>query len=208
MKKKWRIFDCDGVLYDDTQTNQQFARIFEKYISEYLEIDPIYIKELTLKLKQKYLTEFSIIAYFREFDINFSDIISNTYLQLDLSMIAPDRRKKNVLEKLDGEKIIFTANPSAFTKYILNHMGLTDNFSKVIGMEETGFIPKNDIRAYSIVNELIKRLPNEDVYFCDDSIENLDIARKVGWKTIWYNPKYKGNSNHVIIQNFEELLEL
>lgn len=208
MKEKWRIFDCDNVLYDDRYINQQFARMFEGYISEYLEINPTKVKTLTEKLKQEYSTEFSIVAYARAFDMNFSDMVRNTYLRLDLSMIIPDQRKKNILKNLDGEKIVFTANPSAFAKYILDHIGLLENFSKVIGMEETGFIPKNDIRAYLMVEKLIQRSAEEEVYFCDDSAENLDIAKKIGWKTIWYNPKRKKNSNHVTIQDFEELLGL
>ena len=176
-------------------------------MSRVLGISAIRVQSLAANLKIKHATEFSAVAFVREFGLDFSRIVKDTYLRLDLSVIRPDPVTLEVLSNLKGEKIVFTANPAAFAQYTLEYLGFLTYFNRVIGMEEVEFVPKDDQRAYRIVQELIQSSAG-NIYFCDDTIRNLNAARRLGWTTIWYCPKGEHGSDHLIVRALSELLGL
>jgi len=194
-------------MYYDQLIEVQFAQLFEAYIAKRLNMPRDNVRRIKPELKKKHVTDFSAVAFSREFGINFSEIVQNTYLQLDLSGIKKDLRKAAILTELDGEKTVFTANPSAFATRILEHLGLLGCFSQIIGIENVGFISKRDVRSYQIVEKLTG-LSAEEIYFCDDSIENLNAAKERRWTTILYCPTNTKVSGHILIRSFEELLDL
>lgn len=204
------VFDNDGTLYDDSETHKNFMDIFCEYSSNLLRV-PIHEVSIRLvELKNKWNTEFSIIALMREFEVDYADVVSNTYLKVDLekcNVPKSDLMRKKVLNSILSEKIVLTNNPSIFARRILSHIGLANCFSDLIGMEETRFFGKPDMRAFQIVES---RHPNYDrIIFCDDSLKNLDAAHKMGWITIWYRPLNADNGEvggkHLVINSFNEI---
>ena len=206
------VFDNDGTLYSDFGAGKQFQIIFNRYISEELGIHESEIDERIDFLKAKYATDFSLVAIMQEFNVNFAEVVAETYLQIDLhSCGVPeiDEEKSDVLSRLPGKKIVFTNNPSEYADYVLIRMGLRTYFSDVIGMEEVGFVLKPQISAYQYIQDTYQGCSR--IIFCDDRKENLDTAKELGWETAlatYINPLHKNDQTHMQLDSFEKLLTL
>jgi HAD superfamily hydrolase (TIGR01509 family) len=206
------VFDNDGTLYDDLGAGEQFLKIFYGYFGELLNMSPDQVAGEVTRLKDKWNTEFSILALVKEHGSDFTDAVNNTYLKIDLEackITAPDPLRLRVINALHGEKVVLTNNPSAFAKKVLSYIGLAGCFSDLIGMEETQFRGKPDPRSYQTVED--RHPGSRRIIFCDDSLKNLEEARKRGWTTVWCKPasmEASANQGHIVISSFEELTAL
>jgi len=206
------VFDNDGTLYDDSATQERFMEIFCEYSSNLLGVP---IKETSvqlLKLKNKWNTEFSIIALMNEFGVDYSEVVNNTYLKVDLekcNVPKSDSMRKQALDDILAEKIVFTNNPSIFARRVLSRLGLDGCFSDFVGMEETCFFGKPDTRAFKAVES--RHQGYDRIFFCDDSLKNLEVAHQMGWITIWFNSKnmkMEAEHDHLVIGSFEEIIRI
>lgn len=206
-KENLWVFDNDGTLYNDFGAGKKFMEILLPYASNLLQI-PIDTTEVEIaRLKNKWATEFSILALAKEFKIDFSRMVKDTYLKLDLDQcgIYPDTETINTLSAIQAPKIVFTNNPSEFARYILDYMKMSHLFIDFIGMEETNFHSKPDPRSYRTVET--HHPGYERIFFCDDSLKNLEIAHRLGWKTFWIKPPQAtpDSDRHVIIESLLDL---
>jgi putative hydrolase of the HAD superfamily len=202
------VFDNDGTLYDHSIVEKKFMGLLYEYVSRLLGISTDEAVFEVKRLKEKWHTQFSIITLIREYKVDFSRIIESTYLKINFHEcgIIPDASKLGVLSSIGARKIVFTNNPSFLARRVLSLMGLADCFSDFIGMEETNFYSKPDPKAYKFVEA--RHRGYDRIIFCDDSLENLETARKLGWTTIWYKPQGAGvemESGHLVISLFEQL---
>lgn len=201
------VFDNDGTLYDDFGTQKIFMEIFSGYSSNLLGVPPQEVPAQLAKLKNKWNTEFSVIALMKEFGVDYSEMVNNTYLKIDLKKCnVPkfDPVRKRALDNILEKKIVFTNNPSAFARRVLLYAGLESCFSDFVGMEEANFFGKPDLRAFKIVEA---RHPEcSRIIFCDDSLKNLDAAHQMGWTTILYKPlsvDSEAGGKHLTISSFD-----
>ena len=205
------VFDNDGTLYDDTNTQSVFQEIFLKYCSQKLGVSEENSHIEILRLKSKWKTEFSVMALMYEFAISYHELVEQTYLKIDLSKCnipTPDAVRSNALRKIKCPKVVFTNNPSVFARKVLKHVVLLDHFIDVIGMEETKFHGKPNKASFEAVQV---RHPGFTRYvFCDDSVKNLDAATSFGWSTILFDPegKHRAQNAHISISSFDELERL
>lgn len=203
------VFDNDGTLYNDFGAGEKFMRILFQYVSRLFNIPVDQVPDEVARLKEKWHTEFSILALMKEHGIDFSEMVRNTYLKIELdecNIVAPDIARLSVLSSIDSRKVVFTNNPSAFARYVLSYVGLDDCFSDIIGMEETGFCEKPDLRAYRAVES--RQGGFNRIIFCDDSLKNLETARGLGWITVWCKPqnaRIETGQGHLVVSSFEEL---
>ena len=104
--------------------------------------------------------------------------------------------------------MVLTNNPRSYAKKVLERVGLRDYFSHIFGLAEMELLVKPNPRAFQVVRNNFPHA--EQDLFCDDSLENLRIARELGWKTIWFDPKGTGADaqGHVRIASFEEIRQL
>ena len=56
---------------------------------------------------------------------------------------------------------------------------------------------KPDIRSFNYVNHSIKNINDDTIYFFDDLIENLIVAKEVGWITIWISPNFINKPEYI-----------
>lgn len=207
------VFDNDGTLYDDSDTQEKFMDIFHEYSSSLLGVPIHEVSAQFAKLKNKWNTEFSIIALMKEFGVDYANVVNKTYLKVDLekcNIPKSDPVRKMALDDILTKKIVFTNNPSVFARRVLSYLGLADCFSDFVGMEETCFFGKPDMRAFQIVES---RHPNYDrIIFCDDSLKNLEMAHQMGWITVWYRPlkadNGETNGKHLVINSFNEIRDI
>lgn len=204
------VFDNDGVLYDCTAAEQEFSAIFIAYFSRLLACSSSEVERLRTHLRKKHQTESSVFAFAQEFDLDFDEIVANTYLKIDLERCGvphQDEERLRVLQAIPAPKVVLTNGPSVFARSVLDHIGLLGCFGEIIGIAETGFCYKPDTRAFASVE---RRLPGFDRYiYCDDSVMNLDAAQIFGWKTIWFCPQGAPSpSQHAVVRSFQEISSL
>lgn len=207
--KLW-VFDNDGTLYDDTITQEQFQSHFVTFIQPILGVGRGEIAEELSRLKNKWDTDFSILAIRSEFGIDYQEILNSTYLKIDFSVCSilnPDQEKIDVISSLDGEKIVLTNNPEEHAQRVLNYTGLLSLFSRIVGMRELGYKGKPHPDAYEKVELLY---PSSEIYFFDDSLKNLDAAQSRGWHTIWCRPlgTQQNSVKHRSIDSFSTLSQI
>ena len=179
------VFDNDGTLYDDFGAGKKFMKILFGHVSQLLGVSTEQAEKEVARLKEKWHTEFSILALMKEYGVSFSEMVENTYLRIKLDecgIAAPDNLRLAVLNSIDARKVVFTNNPSAFARRVLSYVGLETCFIDFVGMEETGLCEKPNPQAYKVVENRHKGYNR--IIFCDDSLKNLETARSMGWTTI------------------------
>jgi putative hydrolase of the HAD superfamily len=208
------VFDNDGTLYDDRVARARFMEILLRYSAELLNLPVDLASDEIVRLKAKWHTGHPVLALMRECGIEYSDAVDRIYTEIRLEecgIPTPDIRRFDVLSSIDARKVVFTNNPSRFAHRVLSYVGLSGCFADIIGIEESGFEGKPDPKAFRAVEA--RHDGFDRIIFCDDSLRNLEIARELGWVTIWYRPS-GGNiqegpgDGHVVISSFEELKTL
>lgn len=209
MSDLW-IFDNDGTLYSDENAYSQFRDLLLGYIPSMRGIDETGKEQLIAALKNKTAVTSTLFALHREKGLDFDETIAATCLQIDLDkcqLLSPDLERRQALESIPAEKVVFTNNASAYALRVLRYVGLDACFSQIIGVQETGGLSKPDHKAFRFVHELFPRYDRK--FFCDDKREFLDVAREFGWHTIWYQPlsdSQPDRSPHRVIRSFAELV--
>lgn len=69
---------------------------------------------------------------------------------IDFTVLTPDPELAGLISALPGRKIVHTNGDSAYATRVLEHRGLMV-FDAIHGVEEVGFYPKPDPRAYAAV---------------------------------------------------------
>ena len=112
-------------------------------------------------------------------------------------------KKKPLLSKLikslPGKKFIFTNGNKVHLDDVLKKMKLKSAFDNTANSDEFNLHMKPDIYSYLYVDNKFKLDKFKEVYFFEDSLENLKTAKKLGWKTILIDFKriYPKNISYV-----------
>lgn len=101
---------------------------------------------------------------------------------VDLSALTPDPALARGIGALPGLKIIHTNADAAYAGRVLAHRQLAV-FDAIHGIEETGFHPKPDPRAFAAVMEAHGIDPARAAMFEDDP-RNLEVPFALGMRTV------------------------
>jgi putative hydrolase of the HAD superfamily len=179
---KFWLFDLDNTLYSGkTKIFDQIDKKMSKYISEKLNVDIKKAKEI-----QK--------NYFYQYDTTLSGLIKNHKINADefldfvhdinIDFLKKDLNLAQELEKLDGEKIIFTNGSRKHAINITKKLGVHQYFDDIFDIVDSEFIPKPSMEPYKKLVEKHKIDPNLCV-FVEDIARNLKPAYEMGMKTVW-----------------------
>ena len=179
---KFWLFDLDNTLYSGkTKVFDQIDKKMSKFISEKLNVDIKKAKEI-----QK--------NYFYQYDTTLSGLIKNHKINADefldfvhdinIDFLKKDLNLAQELEKLDGEKIIFTNGSRKHAINITKKLGVHQYFDDIFDIVDSEFIPKPSVEPYKKLVEKHKIDPNLCV-FVEDIARNLKPAYEMGMKTVW-----------------------
>ena len=127
------------------------------------------------------------------FDLDDTLLMSNSYK--NYNNIIPNNHLNYILNKLPNKKFIYTNGTYNHGVYGLKHMGCSDEFKMIYARDTIPFM-KPDFRSFNYVNNSILydfNFTDKKIFF-DDLQSNLKTANKLGWETVWINPKLQ-NSN-------------
>ena len=201
------IFDLDNTLYpeDDNIFSQVKMRIV-KFISLELNLD---LKNADSERKRLYnLYGTSLRGLMTEYKIKPNKFLDYVH-DIDLTAIIKNLDLNVALQKLKGEKYIFTNGSFKHAENVLNQLGIKDNFKSIHSIETCNYIPKPSQEAYEMVIKREKILTDKSIMF-EDTSWNLKTAKKLGMTTVLVTSKnhlLENNKNDYIDYDITDLVE-
>lgn len=92
---------------------------------------------------------------------------------------------KNLLKELKEDIYIFTNGNTIHAVEVLTRLGLKELFpnERIISRDNIKYLKPHPIGYYKVIQDF-KISRTDEVYFFEDTIQNLLMAKKLGWKTI------------------------
>ena len=124
-----------------------------------------------------------MINWVFDLDLTLYEIHGNIFSYKNI--IKPDNLREN-LKKLIGRKVMFTNGNLEHSLTCINLLNLKYVFHKVLCRELTGYKPS--INSYIKAYHLTGMKQDEKTFFFEDTVVNLEMAKKFNWITVLINP--------------------
>ena len=103
---------------------------------------------------------------------------------IDVAVIAQDRRLAGLIGALPGRKLVFTNADTPYARRVLERLGLDASFEAIHDIHEMAYLPKPDPRAYRGLCDAFGIDPARAL-FVEDMARNLPPAKAIGMTTVW-----------------------
>mmetsp|Transcript_4903 Transcript_4903/g.12313 ORF Transcript_4903/g.12313 Transcript_4903/m.12313 type:complete len:133 (-) Transcript_4903:974-1372(-) len=81
-------------------------------------------------------------------------------------------------------KFVFTASVSHHAQRCLEALGIEDLIEGIIDVKDCQFETKHSVSSFHVAMEKAGVDDPEACVFLDDSVKNIEAARKVGWRSV------------------------
>lgn len=200
--------DLDGPLYDDWAAYLAYCKLTEQFLQERGTAVPDDMAAYQKDLRSKWNVASTGVALSLEFDMHIDLIAAALYLPIDLDECGVPRdntSKRAALENVDAEKIIITSSPGAFLAKAIQHLGLEDCFTTLIGCEK---MPKGKSNSATFTDLERQFSQHNRFILIDDSTGNTRAALQAGWEAYYYNPKNAAFTHEDCTSSGESLEEI
>lgn len=124
------------------------------------------------------------------FDLDDTLIIHKNNI-INYHMIKEDNQLTQLLEKCKDPCYIYTNGTGSHALTVLDKMNIKDKFDKIYSRDTIPYMKPDERSVNDIHNDISYRDPEvKFIFFFDDRLENLKMASKLGWVTIWIHPNY------------------
>ncbi|MCX6714909.1 MAG: HAD hydrolase-like protein [Candidatus Uhrbacteria bacterium] len=203
------VFDMDGTLYSNVELMwHETLKEMLKYFRDELHL-PV---DLSLaeqdRLRDKWNTRQTTVAYFNEFNLDFDKIVEATHLPILDMLMMEGRTGLHSIADLPGRKIVLTNSPEAFAHALLKKLGIHQYFDEVLGIRGDLQHAKPNPLSYARV------VTGQRTIMVEDWEENLRLPHINGWTTVWFPESDKPRPTtfpthvHHEIQSLAELANL
>jgi putative hydrolase of the HAD superfamily len=176
------IFDLDNTLYPaDCRLFEQVQRRMNEYICRLLSVTPEEAAEIRRRYFLDHGTTLSGLMAVNRIDPHeFLDFVHD----VDLACVPPDPALVAALRRLEGRKIVHTNGSVRHAERLLDHLGLSDQFSGIVDIVAADFDPKPALAGYRL---LLRRHAVEPAtaLMVEDMAKNLAPAAELGMTTAW-----------------------
>ena len=180
------IFDLDNTLHDATpHIFPHINRSMTAYLQEHLQLDEEAANALRMHYWRRYGATLS--GLMRHHGTDPEHFLWHTHQFPDLPhMVLRKPRLRHVLKALPGRKIVFSNAPQHYAHAVLKLLRVDDLFDDVIAVEHTRYRPKPDVFGFL---RLLKRhrAKADQCVMVEDSLGNLQAAKRLGMHTVWVN---------------------
>ncbi len=190
MKPVW-VFDLDNTLHNATpHIFPHINRSMTAYLQQHLQLDEAAANALRVHYWQRYGATLS--GLMRHHGTDPEHFLWHTHQFPELSrMVLREPLLRHVLKALPGRKVVFSNAPEHYAQAVLKLLRVEDLFDDVMAVEHTRFRPKPD--SYGFMRLLRRhRVRAAQCVMVEDSLENLQAAKRLGMRTVWVNA---GNRN-------------
>ncbi len=180
------IFDLDNTLHDAG------AHIFphiNKSMTAYLQAHLALSESDANVLRQHYWHKYgaTLTGLMRHHGTDPDHFLHHTHQFAELEkMVIRTPRLRHVLRILPGKKVVFSNAPQQYARAVLKLLKVADMFDDVIAVEHTRYRPKPDFAGFRHVMQRHHVRPAQCV-MVEDSLENLQAAKRLGMHTVWVN---------------------
>ncbi len=179
---KYWVFDLDNTLYPhEVNLFRQVDHNMGLYIQEKFDVS---YEEAKKQQKQYFMNHGTTLrGLMSEHNIDpygYLDFVHN----VDFSELNEDLELRKSINKLPGEKFIYTNASTSYARNVLNQLGLEGCFKDFFDIHDANFNPKPDIRSYHKMIEKFGIDPNHAIMF-EDIACNLNPASELGMRTVW-----------------------
>jgi len=180
------VFDLDNTLYPpELRLFDQIERLMTQYITREIGLDADAAHKLRRDYWRRYGT--TLAGLMVEHGIRPEPFLREVH-DLDLSVIPESPTLRAAILALPGKKYVYTNGSRAHGINVSAARGLGGVFDAIYGIEDAGFIPKPDRRAFESVFALADFDPALAVMFEDDP-RNLEVPRALGMQTVLVGPR-------------------
>jgi putative hydrolase of the HAD superfamily len=176
------VFDLDNTLYPATcDLFVQVDRRIQQYIMDMFGAGP----EEARKIQK---------SFFHEYGTTLSGLMRNhgvdptKYLHyvhdIDVSPVQPNPTLDRILERLPGQKLIYTNGSVAHAERVMERLGVARHFDGVFDIVAAGYVPKPEPKAFDAFVALYGVEPSRAV-MVEDIARNLAPAHALGMTTVW-----------------------
>ena len=95
---------------------------------------------------------------------------------------------QTALGRLNGRKAVFSNGPTFYVEALVEALGIGGSFEQLFGTDSFGLLYKPNPQAYLNVCTLLDTPPDACI-MVDDSAANLEAAKRLGMKTVWFGAK-------------------
>ena len=188
------VFDLDNTLYSaDSGIFQQVSELMGKFVSKHLNIDIKEAKKIQRKYYKKHGTTLRGMMDNHGVD---PDTFLNEVHQLDYSIVEPDQKLNEELDKLRGKKIIYTNANLQHVNQVLARLELTNMFDYIFDIKMADYIPKPELNPYKQFIDKFNINTSCAIMF-DDIAKNLVPAKDLGFTSVWINAGYENFSDDI-----------
>jgi putative hydrolase of the HAD superfamily len=103
---------------------------------------------------------------------------------IDLDVLAEDRRLAELIARLPGRKLIFTNGDEPYARRVLAKLGLSDTFEAIHDIHACAYQPKPSVESYASMIAALGVDPATSL-FVEDMARNLKPAKALGMATVW-----------------------
>lgn len=178
------IFDLDNTLYP--ASTDLFGLIDVKmglYVQKLLGVDPVEAKRIQKQMFREHGTTLSGLMH--SHDIDPHDFLQFVH-DIEMDVLAEDRRLVDAVAKLPGRKLIFTNGDADYAGRVLARLGLSQSFEAIHDIHACAYQPKPHAASYASMVEAFGVDPTTAL-FVEDMARNLKPAKAIGMTTVWVN---------------------
>jgi len=187
------VFDLDNTLYPPS------ARLFDQievrmtdWVMQALGVDRGHADHLRSHYWQTYGT--TLAGLMREHQVDPAPYLTHVH-DISLHALFPDADLASHIRALPGRKIVYTNGSLGHAQRVTAARGLGGVFDALYGIEEAGFHPKPERRAYDAIFARDGTDPATAAMFEDDG-KNLTEPHAMGMRTVHIHPE-KSDAPHI-----------
>lgn len=176
------LFDLDNTLYPgSTDLFAQMNQRIGAYVARLLNLDP----DAAHRVQKDYFISHgtTLAGLMAEHQVDPAAYLADVH-DIDFSVLTPDPDLAAAIAALPGRRIIHTNGDAGYARRVLAARALPEDlFDAVYGIEEAGFHPKPDPRAYAPILAASGIDPTRAAFFEDDP-RNLIVPHDLGMRTV------------------------
>lgn len=175
------VFDMDGTLYSGVdRVWEEITKEMLRYFRDVLGLPVDMTQTEQDRLREKWQTHQTTIAYLNEFQLNFDDVVAKTHIPILASLEIQVRAGAELIPYLPGKKIVLTNSPEAFAHALLKKLGMHHYFDEILGLRHDLHHAKPNPLSYERIQS------GTHVVMVEDWENNLVVPHQLGWKTAWF----------------------
>jgi putative hydrolase of the HAD superfamily len=185
MNPVW-VFDLDNTLHNATpHIFPHINRSMTAYLQQHLGLGEQAASELRVHYWQRYGATLSGMMKHHSTDPEHFLWHTHQFPELP-NMVLREPRLRHVLNKLPGKKLVFSNAPQHYARAVLKLLRINDLFDDVFAIEHTDYRPKPQMAGFMRLLHKHRLNPAHCV-MVEDSVENLQAAKRLGMRTVWVN---------------------